>query len=128
MAALQGHAIAQCALAYAYYNGDEGVAQSDDMAREWWFKAALQEDEDAIENLDLLDQEEGKTTPTLPRCAFCSRPESTALPLKKCQQCHTARYCNRECQMTHWKAGHKRECKQQKEHQKKEAAQGGGEK
>jgi hypothetical protein len=34
-------------------------------------------------------------------------------------------YCNRECQMTHWKEGHKRVCKRlQKEHQTKQAAAG----
>jgi hypothetical protein len=99
------------------------------MARKWWLKAALQEHEGAIENLKMLDEAEGKTTPTLPCCAACGTHETTRRPLKTCTRCHTARYCNSDCQMNHWKEGHKRECKQlQKEHEKKLAAGGGGEK
>lgn len=28
----------------------------------------------------------------------------------KCARCEIARYCSRECQKKHWKAGHKQEC------------------
>jgi hypothetical protein len=64
------------------------VAQSNAMARDWWLKAALQEHENAIKNLKLLDQEEGKTTPTLPSCATCGTNETTKRPLNACSQCH----------------------------------------
>ena len=84
---------------------------------------------EAIKYLKVIDQEEGKTTPTLPCCATCGTPKTTRRPLNACSQCHTTHYCNRDCQMTHWKAGHKRACKQlQKEHEKKLAAAGGLEK
>jgi TPR repeat protein len=119
LAGNQGQVNAQFNLGLAYYNG-LGVAQSNDMARKWWLKAALQENEEAIKNLKIIDQREGKTTPTLRCCATCGTPKTTKRPLNACSQCHTTHYCNRDCQMTHWKAGHKRACKRlQKEHQKK---------
>jgi len=119
LAANQGYVNAQFNLGALYYNGD-GVAESNAMARKWWLKAALQENERAIKCLQHLDQQEGKTTPTLPCCAACGTPKTTRRPLNACSQCHTVHYCNRDCQMTHWKAGHKRACKRlQKEHQKK---------
>jgi len=122
LAATQGHAGAQYNLGVHYYQGN-GVAQSNDMARKWWLKAALQEHEKAIKWLKNLDEAEGKTTPTLPCCAACGTPKTTKRPFKLCSQCHTTHYCNRECQMNHWRAGHKRECKRlQKEHEKKNAA------
>jgi len=121
LAANQGHANAQYNLGNLHIHG-QGVAQSNDMARKWWLKAALQGQETAIHNLKQLDEREGKTTPTLPCCAACGTHETTRCPLKTCTRCHTARYCNRDCQMNHWKAGHKRECKQlHKEHEIKKA-------
>jgi TPR repeat protein len=110
LAAEQGFVNAQFNLANLTYHG-QGVARSNAMARKWWLKAALQEDEKAIQELNILDQKEGKTTPTLPCCATCGTPKTTRRPLNACSQCHTTHYCNRECQMKHWKeGGHKREC------------------
>jgi hypothetical protein len=113
LAANQGHADGQVNLGSAYYNG-KGVAQSNAMARKWWLKAALQEQEIAIKNLKILDEQEGKTTPTLPCCATCGTPKTTRRPLNNCSGCRTVHYCNRDCQMKHWKEGHKRKCKQLK--------------
>jgi TPR repeat protein len=129
LAAKQDNADAQVSLGNAYYQG-QGVAQSNDMAQKWWLKAALQEDQDAIQYLKRLDRQEGKTTPTLPCCANCGTPKTTRRPLHACSQCHTTQYCNRDCQMTHWKGGHKRECTRlQKEHQEKRVqVAAGGEK
>jgi len=125
LAANQGYATAQASLGNLHIHG-QGIAQSNDMARKWWLKAALQEYEGAIENLKVLDQHEGKTTPTLPCCAACGTPKTTRRPLNICTGCRTVHYCNRECQMTHWREGHKRVCKRlQKEHQTKQAAAGG---
>jgi hypothetical protein len=122
LAANQGHAGAQACLGVFYYHGN-GVAQSNDMSRKWWLEAALQGHEDSIKHLKIIDQQEGKTTPTLPCCAACGTHKTTRRPLKNCTRCRTTQYCNRECQMTHWKAGHKRKCNQlQKQHQKRLAA------
>jgi TPR repeat protein len=119
LAANQGDVNAQFNLGLLYYHG-QGVAQSNDMSRKWWLKAALQEHERAIGNLKVLDNQEGKTTPTLPCCAACGTPKTTKRPLHACSQCHNTHYCNRECQMNHWKEGHKRKCNQlQKQHQKR---------
>jgi len=125
LAAKQGFVEAQHNLGNLYYNGD-GVARSNAMARKWWLKAALQEHEESITNLKMVDEQEGKTTPTLSCCAACGTFRTTKRPLNACSQCHTTHYCNRDCQMTHWKAGHKRHCNRlQKEHEKKLAAAGG---
>ena len=42
-------------------------------------------------------------------CAACGTPLAHTAP--RCGDCHT-RYCGRECQKLHWKAGHKNDCKQ----------------
>tara|TARA_B110000444_G_C18724394_1_gene540114 strand:+ start:534 stop:1037 length:504 start_codon:yes stop_codon:yes gene_type:complete len=65
LAANQGYATAQCGLGVLFIHG-HGVVQSNDMARKWFLKAALQEHEKAIKILQLLDKQEGKTTPTHP--------------------------------------------------------------
>ena len=31
--------------------------------------------------------------------------------MKVCANCHQTQYCCKECQLEHWKAGHKHECK-----------------
>ena len=40
-------------------------------------------------------------------CAYCGLPN----PLHRCSACHKEYYCNRDCQVKHWKVEHKRECK-----------------
>lgn len=44
--------------------------------------------------------------PGLSSCAVCSNPAS-----KKCSRCKSVRYCSSDCQLVHWNAGHKRNCK-----------------
>jgi hypothetical protein len=43
-------------------------------------------------------------------CANCGRRDVQE-KLKACAQCKTFSYCSKECQVKHWKAGHKLECK-----------------
>ena len=73
-AARQGNASAQYNLGNRYYNG-QGVEQSDETARGLFMKAAEQGIEQAIKNLQMLDEHEGKTTPSfIPKpfeCASC---------------------------------------------------------
>ncbi len=40
-------------------------------------------------------------------CAWCGAGSSSLL---KCGGCGTARYCDKPCQVKHWKAGHKEAC------------------
>ena len=42
------------------------------------------------------------------QCALCKRRRKD---LKRCTKCKWASYCGRECQLNHWKEGHKAECK-----------------
>jgi len=111
-AAYQGHATAQFCVGNAFYRGNEGVDQSNELAREWWIKAALQDQEAALKNLQILDKQEGRTTPTILCCSTCGKPKTPLRPLKPCKLCHTVQYCGRECQLNDWKEGeHRKECK-----------------
>jgi len=116
-AARQGYAQAQLNLGLLYYNG-QGVEQSFERARELWLKSAEQGQESAINNLQVLDKTEGRTTPSfIPKpieCAECYRPhDPSEHKLNACNRCHRAFYCGRECQVKHWKkerTGHKKKC------------------
>ncbi|CAH0367996.1 unnamed protein product [Pelagomonas calceolata] len=44
----------------------------------------------------------------LTNCAACAAPLAHTAP--RCVRCHT-RYCNKTCQMDHWRRGHKQMCK-----------------
>lgn len=44
-------------------------------------------------------------------CAHCGLSQGNAIKLKKCAHCKAFSYCSRECQLKHWKAGHKVDCK-----------------
>jgi hypothetical protein len=119
-AANQGHATAQNNLGCMYVRG-EGVDQSNELARAWWIKAAVQDKEKALQNLQGLDEYEGRTTPTILCCSTCGKPKTPLRPLKPCKLCHTVQYCGRECQLHHWKqGGHRRECKKLREAEPKE--------
>ena len=117
-AATQGQAEAQLNLGNRYYYG-QGVKQSFETARGWWMKAAEQGEENAIEGLQILDEIEGRTTPSfIPKpleCANCYRPhDPSEHKLRPCNGCHRVYYCGRECQVKHWKKdswdGHKKKC------------------
>jgi TPR repeat protein len=120
LAADQGLAGAQYNLGCMYHNGD-GVDQSDTKAREWVSKAASQGHEGAIDALRRLDEQEGRSTTTSSTvnstttfCSYCNKPEPTNKKFNKCKGCRSVSYCNRECQIKHWKTkpnGHKKQCK-----------------
>jgi hypothetical protein len=46
------------------------------------------------------------------QCTKCEAVESSTLVLSKCAKCKTVQYCSKECQVSDWKAGHKKACKQ----------------
>ena len=117
-AAKQGYSVAQLNLGGLYYNG-KGVEQSFETAREWWMKAVEQGGESSIRNLQILDEQEGRTTPSfVPKpfeCGSCYRPhDPSENKLRPCNGCHLVYYCGKECQVKHWKRkinGHKKLCK-----------------
>ena len=115
-AAKQGHDKAQCNLGILYITG-QGVEQSSETARELWMKAAEQGEEKAIACLQLLDEEEGRTTPSFTppkRCSLCDTPETPTHKLNDCP-CFGAQYCNAKCQTSQWKLHkkeHRRLCKE----------------
>ena len=42
-------------------------------------------------------------------CAQCKK-SALAETLNRCAKCKLYRYCGKECQVKHWKAGHKKDC------------------
>jgi TPR repeat protein len=117
LAAEQGYLDAQYNLGNMCVRGD-GIEQSNSKAREWWTKAAAQEHELAIQNLKILDEQEGvKSTTTTPpevvdpniiSCSTCGKQQTKEFRLGKCA-CRTKRYCNSQCQKKQYKK-HKKEC------------------
>lgn len=43
-------------------------------------------------------------------CACCQAPEDPDNKFLKCSRCLSVVYCDTDCQLRHWKAGHKTEC------------------
>ena len=43
-------------------------------------------------------------------CSSCGLPRTNKIKLSVCRRCKTVAYHNAECQKSHWKRGHKREC------------------
>ena len=43
-------------------------------------------------------------------CAFCGDSPEEGERLKACSKCHNVRYCNKDCQLKHWRAGHRENC------------------
>ena len=43
-------------------------------------------------------------------CAFCGDTPKEGERLKACSKCHNVRYCNKDCQRMHWRAGHREHC------------------
>ncbi|KAF9031870.1 hypothetical protein BDZ89DRAFT_1063752 [Hymenopellis radicata] len=44
------------------------------------------------------------------RCTNCGKEEHDRKPLQFCSRCRSVRYCDRECQIMHYRAGHKVDC------------------
>ena len=43
---------------------------------------------------------------------ICDNPQCNEEGTRQCAGCKATRYCSKECQKAHWKAGHKRQCVQ----------------
>ena len=54
------------------------------------------------------------------RCANCMLPLQSEKKLC-CVECKAAYYCDRECQIAHWKDGHKKDCVKKLKKRLKEA-------
>ena len=61
------------------------------------------------EQLKQCQIEDGRGPALLLKCHGCGK-EAKRDDLKSCTRCGLARYCSRECQKAHWKAGHKAAC------------------
>eukprot|EP01080_Neovahlkampfia_damariscottae_P006893 gene6893-11055_t len=51
-----------------------------------------------------------KETPKKQFCSWCKKEEPNPKDFLLCSVCRKVRYCGKECQLTHWKNGHKKEC------------------
>ena len=45
-------------------------------------------------------------------CSYCGRVPGAHMGqrLSRCARCKQVRYCSKECQLNHWKAGHSKQC------------------
>ena len=43
-------------------------------------------------------------------CAYCGDSPEAGERLKVCSKCHNMRYCNKQCQLRHWRNGHREHC------------------
>jgi TPR repeat protein len=76
------------------------------LALKWARRAATLGDVDSLRMVAQLEQLLSKA------CASCHKPQ-TAMPnraLLRCTKCKAMRYCSKECQVKHWKDGHKIDC------------------
>ena len=108
LTAEKGDKISQSLLARCYYNG-EGVKRSPVKAI-YWFKQCLKNNKDESQCTKLYSLIESVLEYVKSHCSFCGNREGK-LSLY-CGRCLSAYYCNKTCQVKHWKAGgHKQECK-----------------
>ena len=117
-AADQGHANAQHNMGAMYANG-QGV-QDVSEAVFWLEKAAFQNFNPAKLVLEQLRSYQARTPSSdSPRSSSdargtCGHCGASGTPLKACSGCSIVLYCGRDCQVAHWKAGHKKDCKARK--------------
>ena len=118
-AAEQGHANAQYNIGALYYNGPQGVQQDFSEAVFWFEKSASQGNDQAkwaLEQLRLVQKRapsadlQGTPSGALSLCAHCAAQPPSGTSLKSCSRCGTVFYCGCDCQLAHWKAGHKKSC------------------
>ncbi|KAF0698781.1 Aste57867_10639 [Aphanomyces stellatus] len=131
-----GYAAAQSDVGYNYENGADGFPQDMGqattyfrkaaegenalamanlggryLAKQWWasakfwFTAAMAKDETNGDVANVVEQLNDHLTH---HCAGC---DATPEKLAKCAQCKQVMYCEKACQLRHWKTGHKHDCK-----------------
>jgi TPR repeat protein len=44
-------------------------------------------------------------------CGCCSKKATSTVVMKRCARCQAIGYCSQDCQVRHWKLGHKTDCK-----------------
>jgi MYND finger len=74
------------------------------------------DDDDDLDRPNLPRRGAGTSGPTgtsggrLAICDGCGTLERKVGNLKNCGKCRQTRYCSRDCQLKHWKQGHKKKC------------------
>jgi len=131
----KGSQDAQCNLGELYWAGDGAVKQSSEKALHWFTLAANQGHLNAVHRLkemaalcsknaegaappstyfsDQKSKKKAGAAPALNDCANCGAAEGSELGQKThkpCSRCKVTFYCSRDCQVAHWKAGHKAVC------------------
>ena len=119
-AAEQGIANAQCGLGALYASGN-GVQKDISKALLWFEKAASQGYDDAKLALEKLRRMQATASSAADppvgssdaqgACAHCAAQSPSGIFLKSRSRCGIACCCSRDCQLSHWKAGHKKSCK-----------------
>ena len=94
------------------YQKGEIVSKSHPLAI-YWFKQFLMDNKDEKRCAEAKEQIESLLSKASEICASCKKKGGEKKLILKCAKCLSVCYCDRGCQVTHWKAegGHKKECK-----------------
>jgi TPR repeat protein len=79
----------------------------------FWSQLASRNEQHRDASSHLLDVLESDT------CVTCHMKRSATVTLQRCAQCQVFGYCSKECQVIHWKNGHKLDCNRVKELKRK---------
>jgi len=90
-----GHAGAAHNIGYAYWNGTGGYEQNSKLAKKYTKVAATQGQEAAIAHLNEMTA-----------CAQCGTGSAPGV----CAGCKQVHYCNKDCQLQHWRSTHMPHC------------------
>mmetsp|Transcript_4129 Transcript_4129/g.8839 ORF Transcript_4129/g.8839 Transcript_4129/m.8839 type:complete len:586 (+) Transcript_4129:3-1760(+) len=123
MSAEQGTSDAQCNLGVLYLYGHANLVKNSAEAVKWLSKAAEQGHPKASVLLAAANKLQGSepnaqqtqhssanSPSSLKSCSHCGAVGPTGQSLLACSGCKGPRYCNKSCQLAHWKAGHKKKC------------------
>ena len=74
------------------------------------FPASFDDLADELERHELVNRRQGEALGGKGICFHCGKPGSSEHKLVSCARCKVVRYCNRNCQIPHWRKCHKELC------------------
>lgn len=99
------------------FKGNLHVPGFDSTAKQFYFlRKAVSEDDGRSEEKQIKATSQWMTflarmeAQMQSHCANCKKSKPSGENLKRCAKCQAAWYCGRECQVEHWRAGHKQDC------------------
>ncbi|KAF9031869.1 hypothetical protein BDZ89DRAFT_1012890 [Hymenopellis radicata] len=76
-----------------------------------WFERLKNATDPGVDSIQAgIEQRKTDTQVAKLRCTNCGKEEHGRKPLQSCSQCRSVRYCDRNCQVVHYRASHKVDC------------------